>query len=135
MRCPKCEGCMSQWGDCPMCKKKGHNMDQDLKARVESLETELRESEENWEKMYVASQKRVAELEAMMQWQSMETAPRDGTPILVTIPGYKAPDAITTARWCEWSDSWQLIIWQDSYCSPTHWCSYRIHHKLTKKEG
>jgi len=33
-----------------------------------------------------------------MSWQSMETAPKDGTPILVALPG---THCITSAHWCD----------------------------------
>jgi len=54
-----------------------------------------------------------------MEWQPIETAPKDGTPILG-----RAGEEITTVEWFDMGDYWSLCV-ASSYDSdewtPTHW--------------
>lgn len=66
----------------------------------------------------------------MIAWQPIETAPRDGTPILGYFPGSSDPDlfaaaSISICRWREFTSEiqWELIdkekeLWKRSWTTP-----------------
>jgi hypothetical protein len=65
-----------------------------------------------------------------MTWHPIETAPRDGTAVLVYIPDAPEPhEAITTARWVGYAWSyWEPCVadhnsdrWPRLNDEPTHW--------------
>lgn len=58
---------------------------------------------------------RLAEAEARKNWQSIETAPKDGTSVLV-YDGH-----IWIAEWYETNDRIKGWWAQDHSCNPTHW--------------
>lgn len=63
--------------------------------------------------------------EKMMEWQPIETAPKDGTPILVCRVGYQAQQ-VAAVYW-DWTFSrrypWQFLTIADGHAKgwPTHW--------------
>ena len=62
-----------------------------------------------------------------MKWQPIETAPKDGTKLLLKFQGPfsdAAEDGIVTGSWSDYSRSWWLSsIWASSgaHKPPTHW--------------
>jgi hypothetical protein len=60
------------------------------------------------------------------QWQAIETAPKDGTPVRLT---WKGTTVEATGRWCpadDWpkpfaSDDWRDVAGDDVLLMPTHW--------------
>lgn len=62
----------------------------------------------------------------MSEWQDIKTAPRDGTAVLLYVPGWSHGDPLmTTASW--YGDEWCLLmvggyaVDSDVYPDPTHW--------------
>jgi hypothetical protein len=54
-----------------------------------------------------------------MKWQPIETAPKDGTRVLLHSPSTHTYTGIV-ASWCLIEERWEE--WGDYYpCSPTHW--------------
>jgi hypothetical protein len=55
------------------------------------------------------------------QWQPIETAPKDGTVILASLPGSDVPHSVRWHNmkrgWCLSWDGWKL----GEYSQPTHW--------------
>jgi len=56
------------------------------------------------------------------EWQPIENAPMNGTPVLV----FEAPDWIDVARWWDGDDYGHNAGWLDAAlesksCNPTHW--------------
>ena len=66
---------------------------------------------------------------SMSKWQPIETAPRDGSVILVWWPRDKPYTAsgFTSVTWEEWLNGWALVVCGDMAASdaldqkPTHW--------------
>lgn len=64
----------------------------------------------------------------MTKWKPIETAPRDGTPILVYVGGSHDIEggAIITVTWCrrwrgQWVEGWVLCMGSAPKINPTHW--------------
>lgn len=67
---------------------------------------------------------------AEREWQTIETAPKDGTPVLLWVPEFNAP---IQGEWCSsddgfvdashWVDVWNndAIETKDGPVNPTHW--------------
>lgn len=56
-----------------------------------------------------------------MDWQPIETAPKDGTNILVC-----AEDVMSTVKWDDFFKEWALVVSgsqseDDEFYGPTHW--------------
>lgn len=67
-----------------------------------------------------AKDKRIAELEAALpQWQPIETAPKDNTPILV--PTNAHSDGIVIVRWYTYNGLAAWRDWDEDVHFPTHW--------------
>ncbi len=66
--------------------------------------------------------KRIAELEAQLEWQPIETAPEDGTEVLASGFLYDDP---ANGRWIEackfWWSGWVLSSNDSKVYNPTHW--------------
>ena len=60
---------------------------------------------------------RIKELEAKLEWQPIETAPKDGTPILLLIKSPRNAIQASFSGSC-WVDCWCAFV--DPY-EPTHW--------------
>lgn len=58
----------------------------------------------------------------MGDWQPIETAPKDGTPMLLTYWNDQTQDTlpVTSGFWSRLSDRWWSEISQKG-CKPTHW--------------
>lgn len=73
-------------------------------------------------------------------WQPIETAPKDGTKVLLFFPGPfndKAENGIVTGQWTGNTDRWWLsAIWASSnaHQNPTHWMPLPIP-PAARKEG
>lgn len=62
----------------------------------------------------------VEEEETMKQeWQPIETAPKDGTKILVYCGATSIPE-VFVAKWLVKSAFW-IVCFTDMDCKPTHW--------------
>ena len=63
-----------------------------------------------------------------MNWQPIETAPKDGTPVILRDEKEECKAAM---RWVKSHKRWEgqyigimgpiRIMWDESYCKPTHW--------------
>jgi Protein of unknown function (DUF551) len=51
-----------------------------------------------------------------MNWQPIETAPKDGTDILVY-----SNERIISAHWSVPADAWVEVVHDYSFAAPTHW--------------
>jgi len=67
------------------------------------------------------------------EWQSIETAPKDGTDILLYFPhrdlvirgswGWQGEGdwEADLADWCDWNTDEEIVIQEDPDYAPTHW--------------
>jgi len=85
----------------------------------------------------------IADLESrdwqQVQWQPIETAPKDGSWILLwdgyrAISGYwhveptvDTPDSYEPG-WSDWTTDQEDVIWDAPYCGPSHWMPLPYHH-------
>lgn len=63
-----------------------------------------------------------------MAWKLIESAPRDGSRILVFVPVEAEWDGVMTAKWCETYDCWwgdpnEASEYDPDALEPTHWMS------------
>ncbi len=56
-------------------------------------------------------------------WQPIETAPRDGTPVLIMVPLLSNEPLIGCWNkvFCEWQDQWNDALDEGGNEVPTHW--------------